>query len=286
MAVVVRAVPRKGGADVALKISRATGDPFYPNALKSEGEILRKLNHQGVVKVLAIDAEIDTPVYYERATELKDSPWYFVMEYLRGGSLRDLLKSVGPLTCGEACAIAQQVALALQYVHSMGYAHNDVKTDNILFRERLQKKSPFNSVLIDFGIAAKLKRVREDAGALLWMSPERLRYIKGGLAPEYNIDSSKVDVYAVGVLLYKMLTNKMPFNGISESSITSRIINQMPDNVRKLQSTVPPVLDDLILACMAKKPEARPTAAQLANSLNQFTENSWVTMPKKGFRKP
>ncbi len=282
MAFVVRAAYAKNGhGDVALKISRATNDRFFMNALKAEVEILTRFSHPSIVRVVPIMSEIGRTLYYERATELEGYPWYFVMEYLAGGSLRDLLKNVNQLTVGEACAISSKVAAALGYVHSMGYAHNDVKTDNVLFRKVLDKGTPFEPVLIDFGIAAKVRRIQQDAGALPWMSPERLNYVRGELAPEFQLDATKVDIYAVGVLLYRMLTTKMPFIGMTEGSLTSAILYKQPEDVRSQNPTVPPDLDEMIMTCMSKRPEFRPNVSDLVSFLNRYARDEVVTTGKK-----
>ena len=100
----------------------------------------------------------------------------------RDARLRELLKSVKVLSPGEASFIALEVIKTLNYVHSKDIVHNDVKTDNILFRHKLEKGAIFEPVLIDFGIAAKSKKIQEDAGALPWMSPERLNSAKKRIA--------------------------------------------------------------------------------------------------------
>jgi serine/threonine-protein kinase len=279
MATVVRAVG-KDGIEVALKISRLASDPFYATALKAETEILQKLDHPGVVKIYPIHSDIGKMVYMERATELTGHPWFFVMEFLEGASLRDYLKQVNILTPGEATAVARDVSLALSYVHSKGYTHNDVKTDNILFRKLLTKNSCFEPVLIDFGIAAKIRRIQRDAGALQWMSPERLHQVREELAPEVQVDPVKVDVYAVGVLLYRMLTTKMPFTGLTDSGVTSAILYKTPESIHTVNPKVPPDLDELILSCMAKRPEARPTTSQLVTELKRYAEDRLVSLPK------
>ncbi len=279
MATVVRA-SRRDGLEVALKICRIASDPFFATALKAETEILQKLDHPGVVKIIPIQSDIGKKVYMQRATELDGYPWFFAMEYLVGGSLRELLKNIKLLSSGEASFIALEIIKTLDYVHSKDIVHNDVKTDNILFRQRLEKGATFEPVLIDFGIAAKSKKIQEDAGALPWMSPERLNQLRKELPPEVEVDGRKVDVYALGVLLYRMLTTKMPFTGMTEGSLTSNIQNKMPEHVKVLNAKVPSGLDELIISCMAKRPEARPTTKQLVKELARYSTDQIITLPK------
>jgi serine/threonine-protein kinase len=278
MAIVVQAT-RNDGAEVALKVCRSVSDPFFSNALKAEAEILQKMDHPGVVKILPIHSDIGRKLYMERATEITGHPWYFVMEYLGGGSLRDYLKKISALTPGEAAFIGREVALALGHIHSKGYAHNDIKTDNIMFRHSVVMNSSYEPVLIDFGIAAKLKRIQQDVGSILWMSPERLDESRGAIAPEI-IDAAKVDIYAMGVLLYKMLTTKMPFSGVNEKSITTAIRQKIPEHVSVINQKVPKGFDELIIACMEKRPEARPPISQLTKELAYYSTNEITTIPK------
>jgi eukaryotic-like serine/threonine-protein kinase len=278
MATVVRAV-NANGDEVALKISHAANERYYGDALIAESEILQKLDHLGVIKILPIHSDIGKTRYMERATELSGNPWFFAMEFMEGGSLRDCLKKVNMLTPGEASFIAREVTKALEYVHSKSYQHNDVKTDNVLFRHKLEKGGVFEPVLIDFGIAAKTKHIQNDAGSLQWMSPERLQLVRKEVAPE-SVDANKVDIYAIGVLLYRMLTTKMPFTGVTENGVTSAIINKIPEHVTSTNSKVPAGLDELIIDCMAKRPEARPTTRQLIKELDQYSTDQIVTAPK------
>jgi serine/threonine-protein kinase len=279
MATVVRAFSRQG-IEVALKISHAADERYYADALIAESEILQKLDNVGVVRILPIETDIGKTRYMERATELPGHPWFFVMEFLAGGSLRDWLKKVGVVAPGEASFIAREITRALEYVHSKSYVHNDVKEDNVLFRRTLEKGGTFEPVLIDFGIAAKTKRIQQDAGSLQWMSPERLQQVRHELAPEVKVDATKVDVYSVGVLLHRMLTARMPFTGTSEGRITSAILHKSPEHVRSANSAVPLGLDELIVACMAKRPEARPSTRELRKELAQYSTDRIVVLPK------
>jgi serine/threonine-protein kinase len=279
MATVVCAVGHDG-SKVALKISHAATERYYADALLAEVEILRKLNHPGVVKIIPIKTDGGKIRFVERAVELKDQPWFFAMEFLEGGSLKDYLKKVGTITFGEACFIALEVVKALNYIHSQEYAHNDVKIDNVIFRKDIEKYHVFEPVLIDFGIASKLRRIQADAGSLQWMAPERLQQVRKELPPEIKVDATKVDVYSVGILLYRMLTSKMPFSGKTEHGITSAIMYKTPDNITTINSSVPSGLNNLIHRCISKRPEVRPTTQQLIKELDPFSTNQVITNPK------
>ena len=283
MAVVVRAKNTKNFNTVALKISKSSDfNAFNVNALKAEVRILQSMDHPGIVKILPIQAEIGKKVFMERATELSGSPWYFVMEYLEGGSVSDLLKKVKILTEEETGAIIFRVVSALEHIHSIGYAHNDIKASNILFRNTLVTKHPFDPVLIDFGITRKKEKVQQDAGSLFYMAPEQLQEIREERPPEVNIDGSKVDIYSIGVLLYRMLASKLPLSGISEVGVTTAIMTKTPTDPKSLNPKISNHMNDLIMACLAKHPDARPTDQQIKSTLRHYADNPFTSSISKG----
>lgn len=104
--------------------------------------------------------------------------------------------------------------------------------------------------------------------------------VRNELAPEVKVDTTKVDIYAIGVLLYRMLTTKMPFTGITEKGVTTAILNKIPEQVRTSNSKVPLGLDELIISCMAKRPEARPATRQLIKELGQYSTEHVVIVPQ------
>ena len=136
------------------------------------------------------------------------------MEYLSGGTLEDIISVRGPLAPRLAVEIIYQVGLALDYVHTSHYAHSDVKTNNIMFRRPLDDRTRPEAVLIDFGATLKaLRRPEVDAGALVYLPPERVEVLVGKRGPETLINRSAADVYTLGVTLYRTLTADLPFKG-------------------------------------------------------------------------
>ncbi len=273
MAYIVKAQNLKNSDIVALKISKSSAfNDFNINALKAEVRILQILSHPGIVRIYPIQSEIGKRVYMERAVELKGSPWFFIMEFLDGGSVADLIKKNKTLTEELTGAIIYRVVDTLEYIHHSGYAHNDIKASNILFRYPLGNNQHFEPVLIDFGITSRKERVQKDAGSLFYMAPEQLQEIRRQRPPEMSIDYSKVDTYAVGVLLYRMLAGKLPLSGKSETGVTTAILTKMPSSPQSLNSKISNLMNDLIMACLAKRPEARPTDNQIKSALKQYAD--------------
>ena len=286
MANVVKAQHNKTGSFLALKICRSSDfGNFSVNALKAEVEILRRLSHPGIVKIIPIESEIGKTVYMERATEVTGAPWFFAMEYLAGGSVGDLLKKIKNLTEGETGAIIFHVMRALDYIHHQGYSHNDIKMNNVLFRNLLEKNGQFEPVLIDFGITRKKERIQQDAGSLQYMAPEQLAEIRQERPPELAIDGTKVDVYAIGVLMYRMLAQKLPLNGISEVGITTAIMTKTPVEPNQINSQISPQVNELIMACLAKRPENRPTSKQIMLTLHQYADCRFTSYQSGGLFK-
>jgi serine/threonine protein kinase len=275
MSQVVKAVPRKGWQeDVALKISRiGPKQEFFFTAIHKEVELLQKLKHPGVVRIIPV-SEGKNP-YKERAMEIIGNPWFFGMEFLSGGSVESYLSKFGSLTLEEATAICFQVSAALVYIHFEGFSHNDLKPENVLFRHSLKPGEWLEPVLVDFGVAAKPVRQQFD-GSVVYMAPERLND-----PPDLNNferlseqDLMKADVWSIGVLMYRMLLGKEPFLGITDRIITSAILRTSPETMLKKRSDIPPMLDQLVIdGCLAKDPRDRVTMQEFHETISEFTSD-------------
>jgi len=264
--------------EVALKVARArseqadtyaAGDSVYNDAIKNEVNVLKQLRHPNIVHIYPI---LGTPLHQEpyiaRAVGFKGEPWYFVMEYLRGPTLEKLIEKRGRLPIEEAVEAAVRIGMAVDFMHSKGIRHLDIKPSNVLFRRPVRPwSSSFEPVLIDFGIAAGDKQPSLDAGAIPYLPPERLRVLSGELAPRQVGDDKPVDVYQLGMLLYKMVTGQMPFHG-SKGSITMAVHNDPPMPPHKMNHEVSPQLEDLILRALAKDPQKRPRIHEMVMELD------------------
>lgn len=176
---------------------------------------------------------------------------FFIMAFISGGSLKDQLRT-GTVSIERATDIIIQICGALQYAHSMGVIHRDIKPDNIMFDEH------GNAILMDFGIAkAKFASKLTATGTLIgtphYMSPEQL---KGK-----ELDG-RSDTYSLGILFYEILTGKVPFEGDDTYAIGLKHIQEPPIPPLELNPGIPESLNNIILTMLAKTPEARFSCAQ------------------------
>ncbi len=185
---------------------------------------------------------------------------YLTMEYVEGVDLRTLIAREGPLAPARATRIALAVCEGLAAAHAAGVMHRDLKPANVLVEKGGRV------VLTDFGIARALvdeasQRTQGTAGTPMYMAPEQLS--GGELGP-------RADLYAVGLMLYEMLTAAMPFSGDSPIAVAFARLRQPPPDPRA-KLAVPDGLAELVLHCLAREPEARPESApQLALALRAW----------------
>ncbi len=205
-----------------------------------------QLQHPQVVPVLA-------------AGDAGGLPW-FTMPYVDGDSLRRRLES-GPLGTGEVISILRDVARALAYAHAHGVVHRDIKPDNVLL-------SAGSATVTDFGIAkaitaartggdgrhATLTQVGTSIGTPTYMAPEQA-------AADPNADH-RVDLYAFGVMAYELIAGQPPFQGSTPARLLAAHMTESPRDLRSLRGDVPAALAELIMACLAKDPDARPQQAK------------------------
>ena len=183
----------------------------------------------------------------------EQSPWYYlVMPYVEGGTLRDYLLKRKRLTLEEAASFVDQIASALQYAHDSKVVHRDVKPSNILLRP------DGYAYLVDFGLAKALMGAESLTGeGAMVGTPEYM-------APEQSNGESdyRSDIYSLGVILYQMLTGRVPFMAESPVAISLKHIQSAPIPPGKLNSEIPPMIEEVILKAMAKDPAERYQQAQ------------------------
>jgi serine/threonine-protein kinase len=181
---------------------------------------------------------------------------YFVMPYVEGQSLRDKLAKEGELPIGEAVRILRDVVDALTEAHVNGVVHRDIKPENILLRGR-------HALVTDFGVAKavseatgreKLTTAGVALGTPAYMAPEQA-------SADPHLDQ-RVDIYAVGAVAYELLTGRPVFMGTTPQMILSAHMTEPPEPVTKHRDTVPPVLEQLVLRCLEKKPADRFQSAE------------------------
>ena len=237
MGVVYRGIDEKRGRVVALKVLH--GDLSQGNKslerFKREYEILNQFRHPGIVRNLSYGKFRGT--------------LYIAMECIQGMTLDTILEQRGALPWREVVALGIQICQALQYAHERGVVHRDLKPSNLMVSEESKVK------LTDFGIAKDLDKTALTApgrtlGTAAYMAPEQIR---GAQAV-----SHKTDLYALGVVLYKMLTGKPPFEGDTAVVLMHRHVNEAPPRPSEKIQEIPRALDDLVVGLMAKQPTDRP----------------------------
>ncbi|MBE0593855.1 MAG: PD40 domain-containing protein [Gemmatimonadales bacterium] len=186
---------------------------------------------------------------------------FYVMPYVEGESLRDLLDREKQLGLDESLAIAQQVGAALDYAHRQGVVHRDIKPENILLLEG-------QAVLADFGIALAVQhaggnRLTETGislGTPQYMSPEQ--------ATGDRVLDARSDVYSLGAVLYEMLTGEPPVTGPTVQAMIAKLLTQRPVPVRAVRDTVPAALDHVVMRALARTPADRyPGAGEFVTAL-------------------
>ncbi|PZN13459.1 MAG: Stk1 family PASTA domain-containing Ser/Thr kinase [Bacillota bacterium] len=250
MSVVYKATDQVTGDTVAVKALRAeyASDAAFLRRLRREAEAVRRLSHPGVVAV--------------RDVAESDGHPFLVLEYVEGITLKQYIREHAPLPVEEAVSIACRVLAVLEHAHAHGVIHRDVKPQNILIT------SDDQVMVTDFGIAraswATTTVVENGAmvGTAHYFAPEQARGLPA---------SERSDLYAVGVILFEMLTGRLPFEGDSPVAVAMQHLEQEPPRPSALNPAVPAALEAIVLKALAKDPARRyPSAAAMREDLERF----------------
>ncbi len=269
-ATVFRAQENGRAEAVAIKICARHDDPLFAKSVMREAELIHRFDHENIVRLHLIPRPGKTGAITAHAVELPYNPVFFVMECMNGGSLHRFMAQVGLLPPDEAVSIGLEVARALHHIHQKGYAHNDLKLENVLFRQPVVKGQKYQPVLVDFGVATRV--TPPVAGTLYIMSPEQVAEGSLQMAPELvKTDPQKIDVWGLGVLMYRLLGGVLPFDDKRADSLTSQIMQARPRSLQQLSPEVSPYLDQLIIdGCLAKKPEHRLELQQIGQEFRRM----------------
>ena len=189
-----------------------------------------------------------------------------VMEYLNGGDIGERMKTTGKLSLAEATPFITQIASALDYAHAQGLVHRDIKPSNIMLHYLDGDKSqPPRAVLMDFGIAKLLdKTAITKTGGLLgtfdYIAPEQIQET-GGL-------DKRADIYSFGVLVFQMLTGRLPFEHSTPAAALIAHLTQPPPHPREIEPDIPLAAAEAILKALEKAPADRfDSAGEFAKAL-------------------
>jgi eukaryotic-like serine/threonine-protein kinase len=250
MSIVYRAIQRDLGRTVAVKKLLAGGeaDAELLSRFQNEAEAVAKLSHPNIVQIYQTGQTPQGP--------------YFILEYVAGGTLRQKM-SDGTLRHAEAAELIETIARAMEQAHQAGIIHRDLKPGNILLTKDGVPK------VADFGLAKRLEtpsvtRTGEIMGTPSYMAPEQAQ-------GSTRTVTAAADIYALGSILYEMLTGRPPHRGADAMETVFQVVHEDPVTPRKLAGQIPVDLETICLKCLEKTPAKRYAAMQsLADDLRRY----------------
>ena len=239
MASIFKAVDRATGATVAIKVPhlKYESDPAFHARFLRERAIGQRLSHPNILKVL-------TPRHQSRL--------YIATEYVDGVPLRSSLTPGQPLDVAQALDIARQIGDALSYLHAQHVVHRDLKPENILVTRDGRIK------ILDFGIALDHPSRRltwlgsSTMGTPEYMAPEQVKGLQG---------DERSDMYALGLILYEMLTGALPFPGDNPQDVMQGKLGSDPIPPRRFRPDLDPALEEIVLHAIERNPRDRYASA-------------------------
>lgn len=232
--------------EVAIKMLRPelSSQPNIVERFRSEAVTLAKLNHPNIATL------------YSFVRQGED--FFMVMEFVRGDTLEAVIRKSGAMECNRAIRLFCQALEGIDHAHRMGIVHRDIKPANMMLTEHGTLK------VMDFGIArvlgtARMTKQGNIVGTIEYMSPEQVR--------GHETDT-RSDIYSLGILLYEMLTGRVPFASDSEYDLMKMHIEDAPPPPRVFAAGIPPGVEQAIMRSLAKRPDARfSTAGELRDVL-------------------
>ena len=256
MAVVYRAHDHLLNRDVAIKILKDdfTNDSDFRRRFHTEAQAVAKLQHPNIVSIYDVNRT--------------DNIEYIVMELVEGITLKEYIDKKGALSTGEFLHFAPQIAAALDHAHSRGVIHRDIKPQNILILKDGSMK------VTDFGIARftqnqQVTMTDEALGSVHYVSPEQAR--------GSQIDA-RSDIYSLGVVMYEMLTGRLPFEGDTPVAVVLQHINSVPLAPRDIDPNIPESLEQIVLHAMCADINSRyASAAEILRDFERIQRDPSVS---------
>ncbi len=253
MAYVYKARCKLLNRNVAIKILRDefVNDEEFIKKFRRESQAAASLSHPNIVNVydVGMDEVNGNKIYY------------IVMEYINGKTLKEIIREKGKLSLGETLEYSIQIAEALEHAHKNHIVHRDIKPHNIMITEDGRVK------VTDFGIAraataSTVTNTSNVIGSVHYFSPEQAR---GGYTDE------KSDIYSLGIVIYEMITGKVPYEGDSPISVALKHIQEEIVPPREIDSTIPIGLENIIMKCVKKSQAERySSASELLRDLRRL----------------
>lgn len=245
--------------DVAVKVLRPdfANDEEFIRRFHREALSATSLAHPNIVNIYDVGEE--------------DSIYYIVMEYVEGQTLKEYIQQNSPVKVEVAIKIIEQLASAMNHAHQNQIIHRDIKPQNILIDKNGNVK------ITDFGIAMALSytaitQTNAVLGSVHYLSPEQAR---GEMATE------KSDIYSLGIVMFELLTGKLPFSGETAISIALKHLQSETPSVRKINPSIPQSVENIVLKATAKDPAFRyKTALEMENDLKTALDPSRINEEK------
>lgn len=252
---VIRSIAAGGAAEVfevecptthrRLALKRLNLSGAAVQRFKREFQALQSIRHPSIVRVFEHGRDID-------------GRHFITMELLRGQSAHGWIRTSGvpgsPRRNQEAVRIIRSLADALSALHARGIIHRDIKSSNVIVQPSGHVRLlDFGSALAE-GVCGGITKPGEFIGTFAYAAPEQI------LGEDIN---GQVDVYALGVLFYRLLTGKMPFTAENRYRLAQQQLRDMPRNPQRVRAGIPEGLSELVMAMLAKEPASRPSAAEL-----------------------